>query len=634
MSFGHDVRDNAAKKAVSKSGLPDECPGKFPSPWAGGNGDGSRPRTRLTEAMERARRHERKPKTVQAESEAADDEEAWEDEDLDVDPDITVDLNEPHSRSGKYWKSEFQRYQEEAKVEMDKLVKYKQLAKSYAKMKDAESMDLNQKLKEEKDKVVGMERRITELAGKIARKRMKGTDQDNEEMIRDLTRQTALAVQYRNQVKELEAIMKNGGTPDEAGGKHRPAASPRTHKTLLETQRELRRAREQVKQLGELKDEVRQLKAALRAAQQRERAAESNSRRLEGDLTRANSKLQQLEERVRLAEDETRQKHKDLRDLQREHDALVAGSEGKPKGAHAEPLLRRRSEQISDMKKNTKLSRDEKEVWSGQDYSSKDKEEEPWKQGLVELQTKLKAEQDKRTRKREGLRTQFESTIPSSPITEVLDILPRRDLRSKDHKAPAAVNILEDDDTALELPARKKDASLSRVPSTGSRHVEKRASSAVLSDRTTGNSVVAERKSSAALRLSREDGRRRTEAPRIPSHEIEDLSTDIWAHIAPEPAHTRSTLAERGTPAAQARSAFRPMSSDSESPKIDLLQGRFARLGGPDVNSSTAWTVSSSKSTLPPDRRAAALARLEQKKAERERVHGNPSHNKENVRPW
>jgi spindle pole body formation-associated protein len=150
VSFGHDVRDNVSTKTTSKSGLPDECPGKFPSPWAGNTGDGLRPRTRLTETMEKARSRVSRSKSGSKES---DDEGAWEEvEDLDADPDITVDLNEPHSRSGKYWKSEFQRYHEEAKVEMDKLVKYKQLAKSYAKMKDTEAMDLNAKLKEEQER--------------------------------------------------------------------------------------------------------------------------------------------------------------------------------------------------------------------------------------------------------------------------------------------------------------------------------------------------------------------------------------------------------------------------------------------------------------------------------------------------
>jgi len=71
----------------------------------------------------------------------------------DNDGDMTMDLNEPHSQSGKYWKSEFETYQCEMKEQMEKLLKYKQLAKSYAKKKDAEASELSTKLQEEQRRV-------------------------------------------------------------------------------------------------------------------------------------------------------------------------------------------------------------------------------------------------------------------------------------------------------------------------------------------------------------------------------------------------------------------------------------------------------------------------------------------------
>lgn len=48
----------------------------------------------------------------------------------DLDADVTLDLNEPRSSSGKYWKSEYEKYHEAAKAEMKNLFRYKQLAKS------------------------------------------------------------------------------------------------------------------------------------------------------------------------------------------------------------------------------------------------------------------------------------------------------------------------------------------------------------------------------------------------------------------------------------------------------------------------------------------------------------------------
>ncbi|CAK7224318.1 hypothetical protein SBRCBS47491_005508 [Sporothrix bragantina] len=298
-------------------------------------------------------------------NEAEEEGDDWEevDDDNDRDPDITVDLNEPHSQSGRYWKSEFQRYQEDAKVEMGKLLKYKQLAKSYAKMKDAEAADMQTKLKEEKEKVMQMEGRITELAGQIARKRMDGSDRDYQELISDLTRQTARAVQYRTQVKELEAMLQNH---DKAAAP--PAlsniASPRTQKTILETQRELRRARDQLRELAQAKDEVRRLKSALRAAEQRASTKDDGSSSGENRVLAANlaasearaetlsAKVEDLEKRVQLAEDERRQMDKNLRLLQRKYDSLK--DDAKARVGEAEQVMRRKNEEISELKKQVR----------------------------------------------------------------------------------------------------------------------------------------------------------------------------------------------------------------------------------------------------------------------------------------
>ncbi|EFX02645.1 urease accessory protein [Grosmannia clavigera kw1407] len=308
----------------------------------------------------------------------------WEEvDDVEWDPDVTVDLNEPHSQSGRYWKAQFQRYQEDAKAEMSKLLKYKQLAKSYAKMKDAESMDLHAKLKEEKDKVAKMESHISELARQIARGRMKGSDHDYQELITDLTRETALAVQYRNQVKELEAMLKGNEagnllgyqdpedpvSPSPAPGRRRHqqaglGPSPRTHRTLLETQRELRRARDQAKDLVQAKEEARQLKSELRAAEQRARKYENESKALAAELASAEetvqaaeAKTQDLEKRAKFAEEERRRKDEALRQLQRRYDSLK--DDAKARVGEAEQVLRRKNDEIAELKEKAARSEED-----------------------------------------------------------------------------------------------------------------------------------------------------------------------------------------------------------------------------------------------------------------------------------
>ena len=154
------------------------------------------------------------------------------------DGDMTMDLNEPHSQSGIYWKSEFEQYHSEAQSEMKKLMKYKNLAKSYAKRKDAEALDLAEKLKEEQRRVVSMEDKISKLSSQISISGLEGQEDNSPVMIRELARQTALAVQYRAQVEEFRAALEEGtdGHTDGRSGEER-TTSPQILHTLLDTQR-------------------------------------------------------------------------------------------------------------------------------------------------------------------------------------------------------------------------------------------------------------------------------------------------------------------------------------------------------------------------------------------------------------
>ncbi len=77
-----------------------------------------------------------------------------------------------------------------------------------------------------------------------------------------------------------------------------------------------------------------------------------------------------------------------------------------------------------------------------------------------------------------------------------------------------------------------------------------------------------------------------------------------------------------------------PIPLEHEAPKADLVRDTFARLGAPNVNvnSSVMRDINASKTTLPEDRRAAAIARLERKRAERTKEQLG-ERNKENHRP-
>ncbi|KAI0885183.1 uncharacterized protein GGS22DRAFT_162981 [Annulohypoxylon maeteangense] len=73
----------------------------------------------------------------------------------------------------------------------------------------------------------------------------------------------------------------------------------------------------------------------------------------------------------------------------------------------------------------------------------------------------------------------------------------------------------------------------------------------------------------------------------------------------------------------------RPLSFGDEAIRFDLMEDKFARVGGPEVERSS---MNASRSTLSAERKAAAQARLDQKKRERQRNGGDRSRDKENVK--
>ncbi|KAJ4353740.1 uncharacterized protein N0V89_005470 [Didymosphaeria variabile] len=143
VKFGAHVVDNEGRRGnAGRSGMPSDCPGKFPSPWTPGTelkptaDSEQKPRTKLTAALMDARtttqpRSGQKPK-------ARDD------------SDITMDLGAPRSDSGKYWKEQYEEYTARSEKEVKKLIAKQQLAKNYAMKKDGEVTELFTKLEQER----------------------------------------------------------------------------------------------------------------------------------------------------------------------------------------------------------------------------------------------------------------------------------------------------------------------------------------------------------------------------------------------------------------------------------------------------------------------------------------------------
>ncbi|KAF2106786.1 spindle pole body formation-associated protein-domain-containing protein [Lophiotrema nucula] len=154
VSFGAQVVDNEGKRSnAGNSGIPSDCPGKFPSPWTPGtellrdeSNKEMKPRSKLTAALYDARATTQ-PKSGQK-PKARDD------------SDITVDLGAPRSESGKYWKEQYETYAERTEKEMKKLVSKQQVAKHFAKKKDGEATEMTTRLAEERKRFRNREREL------------------------------------------------------------------------------------------------------------------------------------------------------------------------------------------------------------------------------------------------------------------------------------------------------------------------------------------------------------------------------------------------------------------------------------------------------------------------------------------
>ena len=134
VTFGAHVLDNEHKKP-SRSGIPNNCPGKFPSPWTPkvtDMPDEKRPKTKLTEALYEAKATGTTPRDRRMRSKD--------------DADITIDIMEPRSESGRHWKEMYMTQQRASEEQIGKLTAKYKLCKEHARRKDDEAHELRRQL--------------------------------------------------------------------------------------------------------------------------------------------------------------------------------------------------------------------------------------------------------------------------------------------------------------------------------------------------------------------------------------------------------------------------------------------------------------------------------------------------------
>ncbi|KAI2643419.1 hypothetical protein GGS21DRAFT_496291 [Xylaria nigripes] len=622
-----------------------------PSPFtASATRDGKlRKKTTLQKALENARSEERKaaePRVVDPEEDNTEEDWEWDDEDVCCQQDVTVDLNDPHSESGKYWKAEWARYREEARSDIEQLVKYKANARSFAVKKDTEAGQLSQKLKEEQAKVAELEKKNAEMTTKLAAARKHGTNEDNMALARDLAKQTSLVAEYREQIKALEAGIKEpSGEPNrDLSTRHRIDTSPRMEQSIIDVSRELRKARSELRQLDRLRDEVRRLKSNL--AISRERVAELEAQASAGADSES-SRVTKLEKQLREIKEESRQKDTEIRKLKREYDSLKR--DAKSRTAEAVEVLQ---------DKNTKIEQLEKEI---KDLKATNTSKRPRDLDAAIAEHRRITQDLKSGIESLGRPSKYERGRPTNgraraaSIQDItLDMTQRSLLQDKDKHAPDGIRqgkgsgggIVTDwtvDIPTLELQAQEKNRregsqkpnrepisernqDLSRgqaARSTRQRplHDSDRNQSDALSNRVNESSDV---KSREHRQPTVSDAPQTDRNQDSNSRRVANTQTTSLAEDKPTTRDTVDRTTRRSR--VQARTSHTAPSS-SEAPVIDLIEDQFSRLGDRDASGNTA-----ARRTLPADRQAAALARLEQKRMKRRKESGQGL-DKENVRP-
>ncbi|KAK0754497.1 spindle pole body formation-associated protein-domain-containing protein [Schizothecium vesticola] len=638
VSFGYGVKEGAS---VPDLELSDEAAEKVLGPWAA-DGDANktgdsanRPKTRLTQAMENATKN----KKPGAGADAREAEDRWEEleEESDFDVDVTVDLNEPHSRSGKYWKAYFESYHDDAKAEMEKLVKYKQLAKSYAKKKDEEAVDLNQKLKEEQERVKQMEAKVAEVSREVALRAQRSGGQYDAGLVEELTKQTTIALEYKKQVEELESLLLENAEHDEDNAsRQRRIASPRTQKTLLDAQRELRKARAQARELERAQEERDRLRSELKFAEQRSSKLVEENKKLSGFITQSASRTQDLENSLIEAKSEAQRKDDELKRLRKDYEKLK--EDAKARYSEALQVQQKKNEKIAELQGELVALRAEGA-------------ESRWTSRARNLETKLKAGSEKvytaaldRESAAKFLETaEEESTQLLRELGELRKVSVQRGLIPASNtpgiKLRSKSNVAE----------RRKSEPL---------HDDALVSSRALREKIEAEMgrrdphVLSERGNFQDSRSSASSGR--SAHLREPSPPPPPNRQPSRASRGPDPVATTTT----GTSASRAKQTIddilgnrhngdqrrrvspvetrrpattRPFATDREPLQVDLLQDSFAPLGGPvDAHASSVWDMSTVRTTLPADRKAAAIARLQRKRSER----AKEERNKENAQPF
>lgn len=251
------------------------------------------------------------PRPVQADLQHNTDAKSVEQLDSEDFGDVTTDLKHPLSKSGQHWKREYQRDHESSKTEMRKLIKYNQVAKSYAVKRDAVALDLSEKLKRASERTTEMEARVSQLASQLLNSAEGGksvpTDQAN--LLTELATQTAYALRYKQKAERYRVVIQQ--EKSSTGLEKLRTIIPCTSSALYQPGRlqDQYESHSSDEGLAPVAVEIEHLRKAAEAAEDKAAILERENLALKNTLARVKQEMKAYEVRHQVRE--TRRKRKD-----------------------------------------------------------------------------------------------------------------------------------------------------------------------------------------------------------------------------------------------------------------------------------------------------------------------------------
>lgn len=241
-------------------------------------------------------------------------------------PDVTVDLSQPRSRSGQHWKTEYEQYHKRSNREMKKMIMYGQNVKSYAVKKDSEATGLGEKLKKELAKVAAMEKKVSRLAAQLNNAYAHSPKGESEQtrLVSELAQQTALAIRYKQKADHYRKAMQKENGADVSDGERDKIQA------LEETSEGLRREADPTEvaarsaEQGTFDTQLEALRMSAKKAEDQAAKLEAENNALKRSLARVKGEMMSYEARRQAREERYKRREAKCKAEQKACEAQLA----------------------------------------------------------------------------------------------------------------------------------------------------------------------------------------------------------------------------------------------------------------------------------------------------------------------